>query len=229
MPGPGRINYLSLFCSCVGQAALLGGIMFGLSDFRKERAGFTPSGLPLVVEMIPLTTKRGTVPGADAPHPADPPARQAHSGMADVPRSAEALPEPTTPVVGPGLAPGPVPAAAAAPDQGAKTASDFSDYQHRLYAALARSSRYPAEARRMHLAGVTQLAFAVDRGGTVLESWIQGSSGSQLLDDAALDALTRAQPLPPIPAGLPSRLEFVIEIDLSIMEHAGMQTAGRGF
>lgn len=75
-------------------------------------------------------------------------------------------------------------------ERGSTTASGFSDYQRRLYASLARGSRYPAEARYLHLAGVTQLAFRIDRSGTVLESWIRESSGSELLDSAALEALT---------------------------------------
>ncbi len=226
MPGPSRINFLSLFCSCVGHAAIVGGIIYGLSDFRKERVGLKEASQPLVMEMIPLDHKSHANSGAAAPNHDDARLVMSRSGSSPLPKPARLLPEPIKLVSRPGDAVGAALATDAADDHGSTTVSDFSDYQRRLYEALARGSRYPAEARRMHLAGVTQLAFKVDRAGTVLESWIQESSGSELLDDAALEALTRAQPLPPIPAGLPSRMDFVIEIDLSVMQQIAMQTAG---
>ncbi len=225
MPGPNRINFLSLFCSCVGHAAILGGIMYGLSDFRKERVGLKPSQHPLVIELIPLDQINATSGAAAANHD-DAPSTIARKGAERAAKTANPPPPAVRLVAKPGDTAGTMLAAEGAGDQGSTTASDFSDYQRRLYEALARGSRYPAEARRMHLAGVTQLAFRVDRAGAVLESWIQESSGSELLDDAALEALTRAQPLPPIPAGLPSRMDFVIEIDLSVMQQFAMQTAG---
>ncbi|WP_245968232.1 energy transducer TonB [Hephaestia caeni] len=102
----------------------------------------------------------------------------------------------------------------------ATTAADLDEYQRRLYEVVARHSRYPSEAKRLRLAGVTYLAFRLDRRGKVLESWVQRSSGSEMLDNAALAALDRAQPLPPIPPSLPARMDFVIEIDSSLLQVA---------
>ncbi|MEJ2459763.1 MAG: TonB family protein [Novosphingobium sp.] len=96
----------------------------------------------------------------------------------------------------------------------------LNDYQRLLYEIVARHSRYPSEAGKLRLAGVTCLAFRLDRNGNVLDRWIEHSSGSALLDKAALAALERAQPLPPIPPSLPARLDFIIEIDSSLQQVA---------
>lgn len=224
MAGPDRINFLSLFCSCVGHAAILGGILFGLSEHRREAVGATPSA-PLMIKLIPLDRAdgaRGKRHDA-APAPAPPSGR----GGAQAPEPVRAGPPTALVVAPPGDVATPVASGESEGGRGAASAADFSEYQRRLYEALARSSRYPAEARRQHLAGVTRLAFRLDQQGAVLDSWVQESSGSELLDNAALEALDRAQPLPPIPAGLPPRLDFVIEIDLSVMQQRAVRAAGQ--
>lgn len=108
----------------------------------------------------------------------------------------------------------------------AASGAELNEYQRRLYDIVARNSRYPGEAKRLRLSGITHLAFRLDRLGNVLDSWVQESSGSELLDDAALDALKRSQPLPPIPPGLPSRMDFVIEIDSSLLHQLALSTGG---
>lgn len=226
MPGPDRINVLGLICSCVSQTVLLGGILIGLLDVHRPLLGTgAASRPPLVVELIPLDRAMPgrsplmvrhvpTKPFADAPVRATPmaapmpPARNAsiesHHGNA-----AASPPE---------IAPSAV--------EGGARVSELSSYQHRLYEAIARGCRYPAEARRAHLAGVTTLAFTIDRAGSVTQAWIHKSSGSDLLDNAALEALDRARPLPAIPASLPARIDFIIELDLSILQQAAVQTFG---
>jgi TonB family protein len=44
--------------------------------------------------------------------------------------------------------------------------------------------------------GTSTVAFTIDREGTLLNSSIAQSSGSSVLDKAALDTITRAQPMP---------------------------------
>lgn len=226
MPGPNRINFPGLFCSCVGQAVILGGILYGLSDSRQERLGIKDAHAPLILKFEPFSAEGAPSRAVNADH-----VSAAVSPLAEGKRR---LAEPVYP--GDPARTEAVPAADAAPanipseaqgDRAAMDPSQFSDYQRRLYEAVANGSRYPAEARRLNLSGVTRLAFKVDREGKVLDSWIQESSGSELLDDAALAALERAQPLPPIPVGLPSRLNFVIEIDLSVIRQDAIQQAGR--
>lgn len=47
------------------------------------------------------------------------------------------------------------------------------------------------------------VSVAIDRGGRVLKSWVEESSGSDPFDQSALRALQRAQPLPPVPDEVP--------------------------
>jgi protein TonB len=211
-----------MLCSCVGHAALFGGFLLYSKQTPPRRTAPAQSTAPLVVELIPLD------------HATDPASRV---------ESPERKKE-STPVVGTGAvhmtavapASGPVriatresssdPDIASAPDSGgaanAASAADLSEYQRRLYEVVASHSRYPAEARQRRLSGITLLAFRLDRLGNVLDSWVQKSSGSEVLDNAALAALERAQPLPPIPPALPSRMDFEIEIDSSVMQQVAL-------
>lgn len=215
MAGPYRINLPGLLCSCVGQAIILGGILYGLLDFRHEPLGggrtVAPMALtfePLPAEPLPSERRSGAKP-AEATKPLARRARRVLQPVDAVPLGTPA------PIVADDVRQAPL-SSGRDVERAAASVADYSDYQRRLYQAVASSSRYPVEARRLHLAGMTRVAFTLDRSGRVLESWVQDSSGSKLLDDAALDALDRAQPLPSIPMGLPSKLEFVIEIDLSV-------------
>jgi len=90
------------------------------------------------------------------------------------------------------------------------------DYQDRLLAHIERFRSYPIEARRRGVEGVTRIHFAMGRSGSILTAWIEDSSGSSLLDAAALDTMRRAQPLPPIPADLPDTLDVVMPIAFSL-------------
>jgi protein TonB len=207
----------------------MGGIIYGLVDPRHESRPFVPPARPPRVELLPFDSS--AVPLARAwTHPTRsvPPLAKAGPGRLPGParpltKRGSAVPdEIATAVADPAI----TIAAPATAGRGLAGAADFQAYQRALYVALADHSRYPAEARRAHLSGITELAFRVDRGGTVLESWIQKSSGSDILDGAALQALARAQPLPPIPAALPGQLDFVIEIDLSMLPQAAEQTGG---
>jgi protein TonB len=59
----------------------------------------------------------------------------------------------------------------------------------------------PAEERPMRFA-VTGLQYTVDAAGTVTDAQIARSSGYPRLDEAALQGLLKASPLPPPPANL---------------------------
>lgn len=70
------------------------------------------------------------------------------------------------------------------------------DYHTRLQAHLARFKRYPRQAQRRREEGVVILAFIAHADGAVSEVEIMEGSGSRLLDEAALDMVERARPLP---------------------------------
>jgi protein TonB len=60
-----------------------------------------------------------------------------------------------------------------------------------------------------------RILFTLARNGTVLDVFIQASSGSAALDQEAVATLLRGQPLPPIPAGLPDPMDFSFDIEFS--------------
>lgn len=73
------------------------------------------------------------------------------------------------------------------------------NYPGMVYAKLLRSLRYPSEARRKRIRGEVHVRFTVSRSGDVSSVQVSRSSGSPVLDNAALDAVRRAAPLPSIP------------------------------
>jgi protein TonB len=64
---------------------------------------------------------------------------------------------------------------------------------------LGRFKKYPPAARSRGTEGQVLIAFTVDSQGRVLDANVASSSGSSLLDRAALKAIKDAQPLPPPP------------------------------
>jgi protein TonB len=67
---------------------------------------------------------------------------------------------------------------------------------------LNKHKRYPSEARSRGEQGVALVSYSIDRSGKVIAARLDKSSGSALLDQAALDALDRASPFPAPPADL---------------------------
>jgi periplasmic protein TonB len=53
-----------------------------------------------------------------------------------------------------------------------------------------------------HVAGEVVLRFSIDKQGNLLSYEIAKTSGDWRVDEAAVDMLRRAQPLPPIPDAL---------------------------
>lgn len=66
-----------------------------------------------------------------------------------------------------------------------------------------RGTVYPPEAREQGLEGNAMAVFSLDREGRILSLRIGKSSGTPLLDEAALETIRRAAPFPPPPPGLP--------------------------
>ena len=87
-------------------------------------------------------------------------------------------------------------AAAAAPGAISRNSNALPNWKSALVARLERYKRYPDGARDH---GIAQLAFSVDRSGGVHNARVVRSSGSALLDRAAVDLVQRAAPLPPPP------------------------------
>ena len=76
-----------------------------------------------------------------------------------------------------------------------------SNYPGKVRSKLQRAFRYPAKAKRENVRGVVQVSFALSSSGSVSSVKIARSSGSPILDKAALEAVERAAPFPAIPQG----------------------------
>lgn len=74
-----------------------------------------------------------------------------------------------------------------------------SNYPGQVVSKLRRSLRYPREAKRQNLRGEAMVHFEVLRGGDLSALRLMRSSGSPVLDQAALETVRRAAPFPAIP------------------------------
>ena len=101
---------------------------------------------------------------------------------------------------------------------GARSASgsELQNFRSRLLRHIEQYRRYPEEARRASIEGVTQVHFVMDHDGRVISIWIESSSGSMLLDDAAVAAVMRAAPLPAPPATWPASVAVTLPIGYSL-------------
>ena len=73
------------------------------------------------------------------------------------------------------------------------------EYFEKLRRHLARFKYFPEEASKKKQEGTVGVEFTIARDGTVLAAKVDGSSGVDVLDTAALDMLHKASPVPPLP------------------------------
>jgi protein TonB len=90
-----------------------------------------------------------------------------------------------------------------------------SDYRARLLAHIQPYRRYPTQAQRLDARGVAQILFMVDQNGKVTGVWVKASSGFEALDNEAVATVLRAQPMPHVPAGLPSPLAVQLPVSFN--------------
>lgn len=201
--------------------ALHGAAVLGILLYRSPGVFVAPSPKPLTVTLLPLarppteTEKRqqkpNTVPTPTLPAPI-------------IPIERPIVPNMVSPIVGvPDVAPPappspPLPQAAAPAATTPAAASDAAgegqdSWEGRVLARLERFKRFPAAARSRREQGVATIRFRLDRQGHILSSSIARSSGSRILDAEALATLTRAAPLPAIPAGRPDQIEILVPIE----------------
>lgn len=86
-------------------------------------------------------------------------------------------------------------------------------YRRSIYTAVDSRKQYPALARRARLSGVVHVAVVVDGGGQILEVRVERSSGHELLDEAACEAVRGLGKMPSPPEGLVwTRQKIVIPV-----------------
>lgn len=76
-------------------------------------------------------------------------------------------------------------------------------WQSQLIAHLERRKRYPSAARRRGQEGTAQIRFTIDGSGNVLSAELVRSSGHAALDEAVLELMRRASPVPAPPPDAP--------------------------
>ena len=81
---------------------------------------------------------------------------------------------------------------------------EYGPYLQRFRRHVQESLVYPLAARRQSLRGTVELDVALDPSGRVRDVRVARSSGTGILDDAAVDILRRLDPLP-LPESLPRR------------------------
>ncbi|MEP2437969.1 MAG: TonB family protein [Roseibium sp.] len=74
-----------------------------------------------------------------------------------------------------------------------------SNYPGKVARKLRRSLRYPSAAKRKRLSGNVHVSFSVDSSGRASRIRVSRSSGSSILDKAAIETVRRASPFPKIP------------------------------
>jgi protein TonB len=85
-------------------------------------------------------------------------------------------------------------------------------FQQALLRHVARYQHYPNGARLGRLRGSVETLFSMRRDGTLVGVWVKVGSGQAVLDNAAMDTIRRAQPLPSIPSELPDRLNIQVTL-----------------
>lgn len=87
-------------------------------------------------------------------------------------------------------------------------------WQSRLMSHLERRKRYPSESRANKEQGTVTVRFAIDGAGNVLSVNISRSSGHQNLDQAVLDMVRRASPVPAPPPGASRTITAPVRFNL---------------
>lgn len=85
--------------------------------------------------------------------------------------------------------------------RGGASAGEKAAYAALLHSHIQRFKRYPAEAQRQGITGVTRMTVTIDRSGRLVSARVSGGSGSELLDAEAAAVARRASPYPKPPAG----------------------------
>ncbi|MDC8756365.1 energy transducer TonB [Janthinobacterium sp. hw3] len=110
------------------------------------------------------------------------------------------------------------PPAPALPPAPQEVRSGSNSWEGKVLARMERFRRYPAAARARGEEGIVTLRCRVDREGRVLAAAVEHSSGHPALDQAALDTLQRAAPLPRIPDERPEQLELSIPVQFRVRQ-----------
>jgi protein TonB len=93
-----------------------------------------------------------------------------------------------------------------------------SHYLSQLSVWLGQYKTYPPELKKRKIQGIVTVKFGIRRNGEIFAASVKTSSGQPALDDAALQMLAGASPLPPLPTSIKKEeIHLVIPIEYSLI------------
>ena len=114
--------------------------------------------------------------------------------------------------------PSAAPAAPSAADLARVSAAKVT-WQGILEAHLRKFQKYPRSAQRRNIEGTVLIRFRMDRAGKVLSYSIERTSEHEVLDEAALAMIVRANPLPSLPDDVPGEsIELIVPANFHIAD-----------
>lgn len=120
---------------------------------------------------------------------------------------------PAQPVHAQPATPQPVPAPRA------PTIADRTEWERAVALRVLCDQRYPPAALQQGISGKVRIRFQVDSDGQIQNAGIDQSSGSEILDQAALDTLKRIGRLPPPPAMKPAeKIVLILPVNFAMAE-----------
>jgi len=103
------------------------------------------------------------------------------------------------------------------PPKPSPSAAQVASWHRKIALQVERHKGYPPAARALHETGTAELAFTIDRTGSLLASRVVRTSGFAALDQETIDTVRRAQPFPPPPPNMPGdRFDFTVPIRFNI-------------
>lgn len=101
---------------------------------------------------------------------------------------------------------------------GAAQRGGQASYFGKLKAWLNQHKKYPVAAKKEKQQGTVTVTFTIDRNGRLLASRVEKSSGNSVLDNAALELLRKASPMPRIPDTMPqAQLVVTLPVEYSLI------------
>jgi len=91
-------------------------------------------------------------------------------------------------------------------------------YEQAISVWISRNKVYPDEAKRRRIEGSPTVRVRINRQGKVLYHVIERSSGDAFLDQALMNMVKAADPMPAVPENYPQgeELEFLIPVSFSL-------------
>lgn len=185
------------------------------SDSDPQFESISPDDDPFVTHEMPQTPDVDPIMDVSAtpappnvpvtPTPVKDVSTLEHTHM-PVPPSSDASPssEPPTSTAPSGNTPGSTAPSGNTPGSASESqdAAIWRAYTATLSAHFKKKRLYPEMARRLKLTGTVWILVEIRRDGTLLNAQIETSSGSDLLDQAALNSARSSAPVPPFPQGI---------------------------